>query len=126
MHPTIPDGSSVKLHCGDDVAAGDIVAYIYGDRLVLHRLVATSPHLMTRGDADWLPDPAVLQRSSIVGKVVAIDGGAGWCKPAAAPRSVSKTGFVWLSVLIFRILGDRIGLWCIQRLRLVARRLFAR
>jgi hypothetical protein len=61
-----------------------------------------------------------------VGKVIAVEGAAGWSKPAAAPRSVSKAGLVWMSVLISRIVGARMGLWFIQRLRLVRRRFFGR
>ena len=70
MEPSIHDGAEVKLLCVDDVKVGDVVAYVYGDRVVVHRLVAQwGDRFVARGDANVLPDPTLLERTDVIGKV---------------------------------------------------------
>ena len=111
MQPTIRDGAEVTLLCVDDVVVGDVVAYVYGDRVIVHRLVAKwGDRFVARGDANFLPDGLLLDRSDVIGKVV----GA-----AAAPASP----FASLFLRTIGVAGPRSALRVVGVLRMLHRRM---
>ena len=67
MGRALPIGSRIRIRrCGErSPSDGQIVAFLGGDRIVVHRVVyagrrgAARGFLITRGDADWLCDPPV-------------------------------------------------------------------
>jgi len=72
MRPTIEPGDEVRLRCTDDVDVGDVIVYVYLDRVIVHRLIARGTEwLLTRGDAHTIPDPPV-QADAIVGKLIGV------------------------------------------------------
>lgn len=86
MLPTLPNGTSIRVQCkqGIEPQPGKVVALRAGDGVVSHRLLYrgrrpnAAPYIITRGDANWLPD-APIPADSVLGVVtqVAIDGE--WC-----------------------------------------------
>jgi signal peptidase I len=119
MQPTIADREAVTLRCADDVSIGDVVAYVYGDRVVVHRIVAIwSDRFVTRGDANVLPDPKLLERSDIIGKVVL-------AAPVALPFTWVASLMLTLSTFVARIAGNRATLRLLGVLRTAHRRLRA-
>lgn len=75
MEPTLPVGSLIFTQpCGGigDIRAGDIVASRAGDVFVTHRAVSvddTAGTLITRGDANKVPDETPVEMANVVGKV---------------------------------------------------------
>jgi len=117
MQPTIADGAAVRLVCADDVSIGDVVAYVYGDRVIVHRIVAIwAGRLVTRGDANVLPDPKLLESKDIIGKVV--PGASVW-----PPVSRVASLVLAFSTFIARIAGNRATLRLLGVLRSMYRRL---
>ncbi len=115
MEPTIAGGADVTLLCSDDVTFGDVVAYVYVDRVIVHRIVASwSSRLVTRGDANLLPDPVLIEPQELIGKVA---------DASPSPRSLSKTMVLLFMNGIARIFGSRNALRLIGILRAVYRRL---
>ncbi|MBE5762329.1 MAG: signal peptidase I [Clostridiales bacterium] len=56
-----------------DYETGDIITYFSGNTLITHRVVEkTDEGFYTKGDANNTPDPKIVDRESIVGKVVLI------------------------------------------------------
>jgi hypothetical protein len=56
----------------DDVKVGDVIAYRYGREIIAHRVVnVTGEGFVTKGDAMDRPDPWIVRREDVVGRVVA-------------------------------------------------------
>jgi hypothetical protein len=75
MEPALPDGSEVALRCGEVGAPGDVIAFLAGGRLIVHRIVARATDgswTLTRGDARALPDVPIRDASAIVGRVAGL------------------------------------------------------
>jgi len=114
MRPAIDDGAEVTLLCVDDVGVGDVVAYAYGDRVIVHRIVSIwDGRFVTRGDANLLPDPLLLERGDIIGKIAS---------ESAAPQSfLGSMTLAWLN-FIARFFGTRTALRVIGVFRAAHRR----
>ena len=111
MRPAIDDGAEVRLLCVDDVKIGDVVAYAYGDRVIVHRLVAQwGDRFVARGDANLLPDPLLLNREDIVGKVV---------NASSTPKSMLAS----MLLATVGVFGPRIAMSIVGALRVVHRRI---
>ena len=90
MGSTLPDHAKVRIACrpNPEYQLGDVVAYLWGDALIAHRIVGrgrqprTRGFYLTRGDGQLLCDPAVSARA-ILGLVDAWFDGTGW-RPVAA------------------------------------------
>jgi hypothetical protein len=88
MEPTIGPDDDIRLRCQDSVEVGDVIAFVAGERVVLHRLVARSPDhtwFMTRGDAHIVPD-APIDGAILIGTAVEVRGG----EVPRAPDGVSR------------------------------------
>jgi signal peptidase I len=126
MQPTIPAGAAVTVRCGGDVAVGDVITYVWKDRPIVHRIVAVARgRFLTRGDAEVLPDPVLLERDAIVGKVLRVCRDGAWIAPAFPSRSAVASMIAHLCALVSTIAGPRVGVRLIYSLRLVRGRLRA-
>jgi GNAT superfamily N-acetyltransferase len=122
MLPTIAPGAPVNIVCGDDAAPGDVVLFLHRGQVVVHRLLArNATWMLTRGDANAIPDEAV-SLDALVGRVI-----------AAEPWQESVTQRVWrlLVANAFRVSPSlaRIvvpALWQIRRVALGTFSVFAR
>lgn len=91
MSPTLPASCLVRVDCGarGSYGVGDVVAFIAGRNVVSHRIVhegrrgRAREYLITLGDDRILPDPPV-HEASVLGRVGAVQSGAGWA-PLALP-----------------------------------------
>ena len=80
MEPAIPAGALVQLRCGEPGAPGDVIAFLSGGRIVVHRVVARAADgrwTLTRGDARILPDVPVRDPEAVLGRVAGLCRGAG-------------------------------------------------
>jgi hypothetical protein len=122
MEPTIAPGDLVSLHCGGEAAAGDVVAYLRGDTLVLHRLEAVDRRgrwWLLRGDANLVPDHLVTDQGRLVARVVSVRAGEGEPHaPGPAPGGLARSlvlGLARLALALSPVLGRR----AVSALRLV-------
>jgi hypothetical protein len=119
MLPTIAPGVEVRIDCASRGQVGDVLAYVSGEALIVHRIeaiTADSKWVLTRGDHRIIPDDPFDRTSGVIGTIVAIRSGSEWISPPAAPR-----GRLRLVVLRFVLHGFRLGLRSCRR-RLLALR----
>jgi hypothetical protein len=100
MAAAIPQASRIRITFGGGPhRVGDIVAFMVGEKIIVHRIVHLARrHLITRGDAMLLPDPPI-DAEAVLGRVNAIDSGSGWQPPGAPslpPRRDRALAFVLL------------------------------
>ncbi len=73
MNPTFTDLDLLAYDSpGGPVHPGDVIAFRrpHGDRVIVHRVVSTDGTAMrTQGDGNVLPDPFVVERSSVIGVI---------------------------------------------------------
>ncbi len=75
MLPSLWPGDEVTIERADPAHAriGELVAYLRGDRLFVHRVAEhVAGHLVTRGDALPSADPPVAHRD-VIGRVVLVE-----------------------------------------------------
>jgi hypothetical protein len=99
MEPALPAGSEVLLRCGEAGAPGDVIAFLAGGRLLVHRVVARAGDgswTLTRGDARTMPDVPIRDASAIVGRVAGLCRGAAIEGVPAARDSPARRGVVRL------------------------------
>ena len=91
MHPTIPDGAEVRVLCGEEVRAGDVVVCQEGRRILVHRAVAIlgSGWVLTRGDATAVPDLPV-PASSVLGRITGLVTREGDLAVPKAPDTAAR------------------------------------
>jgi len=95
MEPAIPAGALVSLRCGEAGARGDVIAFLAGGRLVVHRIVARAADgrwTLTRGDARILPDVPVTDPEAVLGRVTGLCRGAAVEAVAPLPGSPVQRG----------------------------------
>jgi signal peptidase len=72
MCPTYNFGDLFVAVRADEVKVGDVIAYKYGREIIAHRVVnAALEGFVTKGDAMDRPDPWIVKREDVVGRVVA-------------------------------------------------------
>jgi signal peptidase len=72
MCPTYNFGDLLVAVRADEVKVGDVIAYRYGREIITHRVVnVTGGGFVTKGDAMDRPDPWIVRREDVVGRVVA-------------------------------------------------------
>lgn len=69
MLPFIKNNSRIKLAPAYDYSLGDIIAFESGGKLIIHRIVALSPEIITKGDFNLKFD-APVSRGMILGKKI--------------------------------------------------------
>jgi len=93
MGTTLPPGSRIRIELAQRsrYKPGEIVAFLAGTELVVHRLLhwgcvgAARGSAITRGDAPLVPDPPV-RHDRILGPVIAVRRGTDWVAPKPACR----------------------------------------
>ena len=93
MEPALPPGTEVVLRCGEAGAPGDVVAFLAGGRLVVHRVVARASDgtwTLTRGDARILPDAPILDPGDILGRVAGVWRAGALAGVPAPPDSLPR------------------------------------
>ena len=96
MSGSLPAGSRIQIRCESlaGLGVGDVVAIVFGTTLVAHRIAyvgrcgASKGIVITRGDATMLVD-APAADTDIVGRVIAVDSGAGWVDVAGQEAACS-------------------------------------
>jgi hypothetical protein len=101
MEASIPRGSRIRITFSARAhRVGDIVAFMTGERIVVHRIVHRSGRkLLTRGDAMLLPDPPI-DAGAVLGEVGEIDSGSGWRAPAPRTRPPRRDSLLAFAVLM--------------------------
>lgn len=133
MEPTIPAGAEVLLLCGVFPALGEIAAVTFGDRIMVHRVVARPPSgawILTRGDASAIPDPPIPE-ASVIGTVVRVRRDDRFVDPPPPPTSFGRRLALALCLLGLRArrpLGPHFirPLWFLRRWTVLAPRALAR
>jgi hypothetical protein len=90
MGPGLGPGSRIRVALVHRAVyeAGEVVAYLAGDQVIVHRVVhrgraaAARGYLITRGDATLVPDPPV-DHARILGPVTGVWRVGGWMPPTA-------------------------------------------
>jgi len=101
MGETLKDGARIRVESGESrsYVPGQVVAFLCGDAVIAHRIVhmgrrgRARGHLLTRGDACFLPDPP-MPVEAVLGPVMTLDGGDAGSPPPPAP---SRAGLRALS-----------------------------
>ena len=95
MGVSLPPGSRIRIALlpSSGHAAGEVVAYLAGNQVIVHRVLhcgragAARNHLIARGDATLVPDPPV-EFNHVLGPVTGVWCAGGWTPPAGpGPRS---------------------------------------
>jgi len=92
MGPGLPSGARIRIALVPRTRydAGEVVAYLAGDQVIVHRVVhcgragAARGHLIARGDATLVPDPPVPQ-AHVLGPVDGVRCAGHWTPPAGPP-----------------------------------------
>jgi hypothetical protein len=108
MEHAIPARSLIRIAFDHEpLHTGEVMAFVRQDRVLAHRIVYRSRlrrgYIIARGDARILHDPPV-RLADVLGRVDAVDGGAGW-QPLGAqtrlPRRERGLAFVLLVASAF-------------------------
>lgn len=124
MRPTIEPGQMVRLRCTDQLSIGNIVAVARGEEVIVHRLVASSPHwLLFRGDANMLPDAPLFDSIAVIGLVESVRQSGGEFSPPAQHRpsaaARAATALIVATLSINTRLGHRLAQLSIASRRLL-------
>ena len=96
MGATLPEGCSIRVEPGSPrlLSRGDVIAVAVGKQIMAHRIVrvpgdgAKRPHVLTRGDAHFVPDPPI-SMEWIIGPVSEVRIGGRWSPVGPAPRKLA-------------------------------------
>ena len=117
MEPTIPSGARLRLSCGMEVAAGDVVAFVHDGHVLVHRVLAIAPPLvLTRGDGLVIPDPPV-SCDRVFARVEALQRGDDWTAPAGPRESAAQRLLRWLCAFRLGTVWARVLIGALRRLR---------
>jgi hypothetical protein len=117
MEPTIAPSAEVLLQCGVHPGPGEIAAFTVANRILVHRVMARSPAgtwLLTRGDANAIPDPPISD-IALIGTVVRVRHGDQFVEPPGPPTSRGRRVTLALCLLGLRA-NPRVGRHLIQLL----------
>lgn len=107
MGAGLPPGTRIRIDLveRDRYEVGEIVAYVHGKKVIVHRvvhrgLVGTAAGLvLTRGDAPLVPDPPV-PHANILGPVSAMWNDGAWVLPPAQTRVRALPARVVMSLML--------------------------
>jgi hypothetical protein len=78
MLPTIAPGTPLRIRCGENAVPDDVTLFLHRGQVVVHRLLAVrGPWMLTRGDANAIPD-LPLALDAVIGRVTGQESAAGW------------------------------------------------
>jgi hypothetical protein len=123
MEPALPPGAEVLLRCGEAGAPGDVIAFLAGGRLVVHRVVARASDgrwTLTRGDARVLPDVPILDPDDILGRVEGLWRAGSLDGVPAPPDSLLRRCVLSVACLALR-LSPRAGAAALRSAHTVGR-----
>lgn len=101
MEPTIPVHSLVMINNQENYEMNDVINFIYEDQSYTHRIVSIGDNVYkTKGDANNVADTEIVDRASIVGKVMYHSSWIG-----SAIVSIRNISIKWFVVGIVSILG---------------------
>jgi len=108
MRPTYDVGDIVlvALHSPCDIEVGDVIAFIFGGKeVVVHRIYQiTKEGFRTKGDAYINPDPFIVRRESVVGKVVGYIPKLGWVTIVFREGLKSYEGVIGVTLIALLII----------------------
>jgi hypothetical protein len=93
MEPAVPPGTELLLRCGETGAPGEVIAFLAGGRLVVHRVVgraADGTWTLTRGDARVLPDVPIRDPEAVLGRVAGLWRAGSLQAVPEAPESLPR------------------------------------
>jgi hypothetical protein len=107
MGRSLPPGSRIRIELTtrERYEAGEVVAFLAGRQVVVHRVVhrgrrgAAAGFVLTRGDAPLVPDPPVRQ-AQVLGPVSAVWREGGWAQPPKKSHRSFRARFVASAVLL--------------------------
>lgn len=115
MGRCLPPGSRIRIELTKRAryAVGEIVAFLDGRQVIVHRVVhsglaeAGSGQVLTRGDVVLVPDPPV-DLARILGPVTAVWREGGWAAVNGAPRRGRRARIVaqlalWSAIVMTRL-----------------------
>jgi signal peptidase I len=114
MGRTLAPGSTIRIELAErpTYRVGDVVAFLAGRRLIVHRLVyrgnsrMARGFLLTRGDANLIPD-APVPEANVLGPVIAVRSDADWLtlygRPRSSPARVTSAFFLLVVIVALRI-----------------------
>lgn len=111
MAPALRDGDGLLLRkCAEpaDVRRGDIIVYPHPSEPydVAHRVVRIlAAGVMTRGDANNLPDPGVVRWPEIRGRIVSVRRGSKTFVPASGRRGLAAHDLVRMRLTATRLIA---------------------
>jgi hypothetical protein len=123
MEPALPPGTEVLLRCGEGGATGDVIAFLAGGRLVVHRVVARAPDgtwTLTRGDARVLPDAPIRNPETVLGRVAGVWRAGALDQVPAPPDSFSRRCVLSIACVALR-LSPRAGAAALRSVHTVGR-----
>ena len=106
MEPALPAGTEILLRCGETGAPGDVIAFLAGGRLIVHRVMARAPDgawTLTRGDARVLPDAPILDPDAILGRVAGLWRAGSLDRVPAAADSLSRRWVLAVARAVLRV-----------------------
>lgn len=114
MGRTLAPGSTIRIELAErpSYRVGDVVAFLTGSRLIVHRLVyrgnsgMARGFLLTRGDATPIPD-APVPEANVLGPVIAVRSDTRWLtlndRPRRLPASAASVFFLLVAIAAMRI-----------------------
>jgi hypothetical protein len=106
MSPAVSPQAEVRLCCGEEGRTGDVIAFLDGGRLVVHRIVAVSAAqgwILTRGDARLLPDTPIRRAENVIGRVAGVRQGDGFADLPPPTPSALRRAVLWPLVGALRL-----------------------
>jgi len=94
MGASLPPGSRIRIALlpTSRHEAGELIAYLFGDHVIVHRVLhcgragAARDYLVARGDATLVPDPPI-ELKQVLGPVTGVWSAGGWVPPEGpSPR----------------------------------------
>lgn len=114
MGRALPPGSRIRIELsGVRYDVGDVVAFLAGSQVVVHRMVyrgrlgAARGHVLTRGDSVLVPDPP-LPHVNVLGPVTAVRRNDEWTEPGGAhrrswPQRATAQLVLWAAVVAMSV-----------------------
>jgi hypothetical protein len=116
MGTALPLGSTIRIEFSEEsiYAPGMVIAFLSGERIMVHRVMyrgrygPTRQFILTLGDEVWRPD-APVNMNSILGRVVQYEYQGVTRPPGPPPKWTSRKRLV--SLLIVKIMAAAYGVW---------------